>query len=151
MTQDKSIDAVDPDDIDDDIDDDDDVELTNDDLKELHAMLKTKRKEVVQNIERHLNTVTADSDALPDEMDVATRQSEQAYYLRIADKEKKLLNQIDHALGKFERGTYGICEGTKEAIGPKRLRLRPWTRYSMEYKEQLEREKKGARARRGGR
>jgi DnaK suppressor protein len=82
-------------------------------------------------------------------MDVATRQSEQAYFLRIADKEKKLLSQIDRALAKFERGTYGICEGTGEPIGVKRLMLRPWTRYSLEYKEALERETKGAKIRRG--
>ena len=29
----------------------------------------------------------------------------------------KLLNEIDHALAKFERGVYGVCEGTGEAIG----------------------------------
>lgn len=148
MTQDKGIEEVDE--LDDDLDDDDE-ELSQEDLVQLREQLRVKRKEVVANIERHLNTVTADSDALPDEMDVATRQSEQAYYLRIADKEKKLLKQIDHALSKFERGTFGICEGTKEPIGRKRLLLRPWTRYSLEYKQQLERDKKGARARRGGR
>ena len=109
-------------------------------------MLLTKRKEVILNIEKHVNAVTEDSDALPDEMDIASRQSEQAYYLRIADKEKKLLKQIDGALAKFERGTFGICEGTDEPIGVKRLFLRPWTRYSLEYKEQLERETKGGKA-----
>lgn len=146
MTENKGIN--DADDLDDGIDDDDDLELTQEQLQTLHAALRTKRGEVIANIERHLNTVTSDSDALPDEMDVASRQSEQAYYLRIADKEKKLLTQIDRALAKFERGTYGICEGTDEPIGHKRLSLRPWTRYSIEYKQQIEREKKGARIRR---
>lgn len=129
--------------------DDDDGELTQADLTELRQMLQSKRAEVVANIDKHLTFVTEDSDTLPDEMDVATRQSEQAYYLRIADKEKKLLSQIDRALSKFERGTYGICEGTGEPIGVKRLKLRPWTRYSLEYKEALERDTKGARPRRG--
>ena len=124
----------------------DDEELTPDHLRTLRQMLLTKRKEVILNIEKHVNAVTEDSDALPDEMDIASRQSEQAYYLRIADKEKKLLKQIDGALAKFERGTFGICEGTDEPIGVKRLFLRPWTRYSLEYKEQLERETKGGKA-----
>lgn len=127
-----------------DIEDDDD-ELTREHLESLRQTLVEKRKEVIANIDRHLQAVMDDSDNLPDEMDIATRQSEQAYFLRIADKEKKLLSQIDHALAKFERGTFGICEGTGEPIGVKRLILRPWTRYSFEYKEQLEREKKGGR------
>lgn len=123
-------------------------ELTQDQLKELRAALVEKRAEVAMKIKTHLETVMEDSDNLPDEMDIATRQSEQAYFLRIADKEKKLLAQIDRALAKFERGTYGICEGTDELISYKRLCLRPWTRYSVEYKEQVEREKKGPRRRR---
>lgn len=128
--------------------DDDDEELTQAQLKGLRAALITKRGEVTAKIKSHLETVMEDSDNLPDEMDIATRQSEQAYFLRIADKEKKLLAQIDHALSKFERGTYGICEGTGDPISHKRLQLRPWTRYSVEYKEQVEREKKGPRRRR---
>ena len=34
-----------------------------------------------------------------------------------------------------------MCEGTDTPIGFKRLELRPWTRYSVAYKEQLERER----------
>ena len=129
------------------LDDIDDDELTPDQLRELRADLIEKRKEVVAKIEKHVSAVTEDSDNLPDEMDIATRQSEQAYYLRMADKEEKLLRQIDHALRKFERGEYGTCEGTGDPIHYKRLKLRPWTRHSLDYKERIEREKKGSRRR----
>ena len=82
-------------------DDDDDAELTREDYETLRATLMTKREAVMKNIQKHVNAVTEDSENLPDEMDIATRQSEQAYFLRIADKEKKLLAQIDRALAKF--------------------------------------------------
>ncbi len=62
--------------------------------------------------------------------------------MRFADKERKLLVQITSALEKLEEGDYGVCEGTGEPIAIKRLELRPWTRYSVEYKEQVERERK---------
>jgi DnaK suppressor protein len=81
-------------------------------------------------------------------MDLATRQSEQAYLLRLADKEQKKLQEIDRALAKFERGEYGYCEGTGEPIGMKRLALRPWARHGIEFKERLERER-GGRAKPG--
>ena len=57
-------------------------------------------------------------------------------------KERKLLNQIELALRKIAEEEYGFCEGTGEPISKKRLALRPWTRYSIEYKEELERRKK---------
>ncbi|MBX3211155.1 MAG: TraR/DksA C4-type zinc finger protein [Labilithrix sp.] len=67
--------------------------------------------------------------------------------LRLADKERKLLVEIDRALAKFESDTYGICEGTGEPIGLRRLEARPWTRFSIAYKEQLERERAAKRER----
>ena len=65
----------------------------------------------------------------------------QAYLIRFADKERKLLSEIEHALEKMRAGEYGVCEGTEEPIGFKRLELRPWTRYSVAYKEQMERDR----------
>ncbi|MFT6399255.1 MAG: DnaK suppressor protein, partial [Bradymonadia bacterium] len=128
MTEDKAEDAIDQDEM----EDWDDEELTPAQLTALRAELIRKRTEVIVEIERHVTAVTDDSDNLPDEMDIATRQSEQAMYLRMVDKKKKLLNQIDHALRKFERGEYGICEGTGEPIHHQRLKLRPWTRHSLD-------------------
>ncbi len=136
--------------VEDDIDIDDleiheDAELSREAVTALHAKLVEERARVCDRLARHLGEVTADSDNLPDEMDIAARQADQAYLLRLADKEKKLLTQIDHALRKFSRGTYGICEGTGDPIAEKRLLLRPWTRYSIEYKEQLEKSKSKSR------
>lgn len=130
-------------------DDDDIVEPTREDLARLRARLVEERAAVIQRLQRHLAEAVEDSDNLPDEMDIATRQTDQAYLLRMADKEKKLLAMIDHALAKFERGVYGICEGTGEPIGLKRLEKRPWARHSVEYKEQLERERGGVAKVRG--
>ena len=132
-------------DVDDDVieDEDEPRELTLEDLHRLRAKLVAERELVKVRLERHMNEAMEDSDNLPDEMDIASRHTEQAYLLRLADKEKKLLKEIDHALAKFERGNYGICEGTGEPIGLRRLELRPWTRHSLEYKEMLERERGG--------
>lgn len=118
-------------------------ELTREQIETLRKMLLEERSRVRERLDRHLAEAVEDSDNLPDEMDIASRQSDQAYLLRLADKEKKLLREIDRALAKFERGSYGVCEGTGDPIGFKRLQLRPWTRYSLEYKEQLERERGG--------
>ena len=123
----------------DDIEENEDAELTREDILRLRDMLIEKRAEVVRDYERHVREASEDMENLPDEMDIAERQSRHAYLFRLADKEAKLLREIDRALAKVPRGTYGICEGTQEPIGIRRLTSRPWTRYSVEHKEMLER------------
>ncbi len=42
------------------------------------------------------------------------------------------LSEIESALARIERGTFGICEETEEPIEPERLLAIPWTRLSIE-------------------
>jgi DnaK suppressor protein len=42
------------------------------------------------------------------------------------------LSEIESALSRMERGTFGICEETDEPIEPQRLLAIPWTRLSIE-------------------
>ncbi len=120
---------------------DPDAKLTKPQLKKLHQKLLEEKRRVMEGMERHMQEATTDSDTLTDELDQAQRHTEQAYLIRFAGKERKLLIEIDHALEKMSTGEYGVCEGTGEPIGLKRLELRPWTRFSVAYKEQLERER----------
>jgi DnaK suppressor protein len=54
------------------------------------------------------------------------------------DSERRLLVQIEDALGRIETGTYGICEGTGKPISKARLEAQPWARYSVEYAKMVE-------------
>lgn len=119
-----------------------DAKLSKKQVRDLYDKLIEKRDAVMQGLGEHLSDAISNVDPLSDEMDVAQRHTEQAYLMRFADKERKLLVQITNALEKLEDGDYGVCEGTGEPIAIKRLELRPWTRYSVEYKEQVERERK---------
>lgn len=118
-----------------------DSELTPKEVAFLYHKLVEKRATLVADFDRHLQEALEDGGVLPDETDMAQRSTEQAYLIRFADKERKLLEEIDLALEKLRLGEYGVCEGTEEAIGFKRLELRPWTRYSVAFKEQIERER----------
>jgi len=42
------------------------------------------------------------------------------------------LLEIEYALVRIARGTYGICEETEQWIEPERLLAIPWTRLSIE-------------------
>lgn len=125
------------------LDDDDDDDLSEEDLGKFRAVLLAERSKVRERLDRHVKESVYELDSLPDEIDQASRESEQTAMLRLADKERKLLAQIERALSKFDSGDFGICEGTGDPIGRKRLYARPWTRHSIHFKELLERQKKG--------
>lgn len=118
-----------------------DAKLTKAEVGVLFQKLVEEKNRVLSNFERHVDDALSDEDILADEIDIAQRSTDQAWLFRMADKDRKLLIEIDAALEKMRSGEYGICEGTDEPIGFKRLELRPWTRYSVAYKEMLEREK----------
>jgi len=122
--------------------------LTKKELEKFQAHLVGLREEVAERIRNRANTARVENfSELTEEIDQANHATEEAFNMRLLDKEVKLLREIEGALRKFDLGTYGICEGTEEQIERKRLEARPWTRYSVAYKEQLEREKKGRASR----
>lgn len=123
-------------------DDREEEPLTPEELEKFKERLLKEREEVATRIRDRANTARVEDHPV-EEMDQANRATEEAFNMRLLDKEVKLLREIDTALAKFETGEFGICEGTEEPIERRRLEARPWTRYSFAYKEQLEREKKG--------
>lgn len=54
--------------------------------------------------------------------------------LALAAKAMEMIEEIDHALAKFDEGTYGICEVSGEPIPQERLEAIPWAREKVEYK-----------------
>ena len=80
-----------------------------------------------------------------DEVDLAAATIEQNVTFKLLDRDRKLLAEINRALDKIETGEYGYCEGTGEPIPKRRLEARPWCKYSVKYKEKLEKQKKSGR------
>jgi DnaK suppressor protein len=115
--------------------------LTPTQEKELVKLLESKRAELVGKLKTRRSS--AASEQVPgDEADQAADDAEVSLETRLLDRDAKLLREVERALEKVGDQTYGLCEGTEEPIGYARLRLRPWTRYSVTYKEELEREEK---------
>jgi hypothetical protein len=48
--------------------------------------------------------------------------------------------EIEEALKRIEKKTYGVCELTGKTIPKARLEAIPWTRFTVEAQAQLERE-----------
>lgn len=67
-----------------------------------------------------------------DEADMTMALLAENDFLSDQERTKTRLLEIESALGRIERGTYGVCEETDEPIEIERLRALPWTRLSIE-------------------
>lgn len=74
-----------------------------------------------------------------DIVDIATYEIERNIELRARERQRKLLNKIDEALVRIEKGTYGYCEETGDPISLRRLEARPIATLSLEAQERHER------------
>jgi DnaK suppressor protein len=71
----------------------------------------------------------------PDIVEFAVRTAEQDVTAVTASLRSQLLREVDSALGRCARGTFGACEGCHEEISPHRLRAIPWARYCLTCQE----------------
>ncbi len=114
--------------------------LTANQNKDMKKTLNEKRDELRRSIvQRRDRDSSVDPSEIIEELEQASAGQHQDVALRILDKEVKLLREVERALKKFDQKEYGLCEGTMEPIGFARLKARPWARYSVIHKEELER------------
>jgi len=66
-----------------------------------------------------------------DAIDVAREQTEHENLVAEISQEEAELVEVEAALERIQKGTYGICEATGQPISALRLRALPWTRLSV--------------------
>jgi DnaK suppressor protein len=67
--------------------------------------------------------------------DQASGNNEVHIQLKLKQTDAKILQAIEEALWRMEKGTYGICRDCGEPIAPARLNAIPWTRVCISCKE----------------
>ena len=67
--------------------------------------------------------------------DQADGTNEVHIQLKLKQTDAKILQAIEEALWRLEKGTYGICRDCGEPIAPARLNAIPWTRSCVACKE----------------
>lgn len=100
-------------------------------------LLTRQREELQQRIDEEFGELR-EQERPADEVDIASREEQRQWQLRLLEREKKLLDKIDRALERLARGEYGWCRETGEPIGLKRLLLRPTATLCIEAKEREE-------------
>jgi RNA polymerase-binding transcription factor DksA len=72
--------------------------------------------------------------------DSGTDNFDRDFALSLLSSDQDAIYEIEEALKRIERNTYGICELTGKAIPKARLDAIPWTRFTVEAQAQLEKD-----------
>ena len=73
-----------------------------------------------------------------DLLDFSADEFQQDQALGELAAETDALNEVNEAIGRIRNGTYGVCEESGKVIPAERLKAVPWTRYTKEVKERME-------------
>lgn len=72
--------------------------------------------------------------------DSGTDNFDRDFALSLLSSDQDAIYEIEEALKRIEKGTFGICELTGKPIPKARLEAIPWTRFTVEAQSQLEKE-----------
>ena len=109
-------------------------------LAVFEKLLADRRVELLRQVTDQDDDIGELRDDQPaDPLDMAGNSSTLELMTTLSNHERNELAEIDHALAKIGKGTFGICEVSGELIAEPRLMAIPTARYTIEV--QAEREK----------
>ena len=99
-------------------------------LGEIQKILKTEQKRLQEELEMlHNNASSADErregSPFGKREEEATETLELEKRLSLENRTRKELAEVEHALQKFDEGTYGKCDNCGKPIAPGRLEALP--------------------------
>ena len=104
--------------------------LSRQELAEISASLNEMKVDLAKNVEDKKNLDMLEPE-VGDSIDQATQSLDKEILFELSDNERKMLRDIDAALRKMEKGSYGLCEHCKKTIEKKRIKALPSARYCM--------------------
>jgi len=117
---------------------------------ELYEGLKKEKAELLEKLEqlRVLGQPSAErkeGSPFGKREEEADEASELEKRLALEERLGESLNEVEHALQKYEAGTYGLCDSCGQAIEQARLEAIPQASLCLSCKTQQAKETKGAR------
>jgi DnaK suppressor protein len=121
--------------------------------KRLDAFARSQKEKLLQLraafvnslnvVAQDLRVESSDSSAFATHTgDAGSDACDRDYALSLLAKERNALAEVDEALQRIERGSYGICEMSGQPIPVSRLEAIPFVRFTVECQSELEKRKK---------
>src|ERR1051326_5360864 len=99
------------------------------------ALLKKRGEILVAEGIKRLQASMENNPRQGDMADQASGNNEVHIQLKLKQTDAKILQAIEEALQRIDKGTYGVCRDCGEPIAEARLNAIPWTRVCITCKE----------------
>ncbi len=99
-------------------------------VETIKKKLLVQRETISRTVEAKKN-LDLNEPEVGDSIDQAAQSLDKEILFELSDNERLMLEDIEAALRKIDRGVYGRCEQCQKAIAPKRLNALPSARYCL--------------------
>ena len=111
----------------------------SDQFEKIKEQLLKERRELMQEVNNSYETCREiGQDGVPDIGDMSSAAYSRDVLFNVSETQRQRINDIDVALEQMVKGEYGICMGCGEEISPRRMEVRPFSRYCIECKTDIE-------------
>ena len=117
-------------------------------FKQLHSLLESEQKRLLEELEQLKANVRPSEERregspFGKREEEATESFELEKRLALEKQTRDHLNEVEHALQKFEEGTYGMCDVCGQPIDPARLEALPQASLCLSCKAKQAKNAKG--------
>lgn len=111
----------------------------SDQFAKIKEQLLKERRELLQEVNNSYETCREiGQDGVPDLGDMSSAAYSRDVLFNVSETQRQRIHDIDIALEQIEKGEYGICMECGEQISPRRMEVRPFSRYCIECKTDIE-------------
>lgn len=101
-------------------------------------LLKLRQDLLEEAAQAYLESQSLGKDGVPDIGDMSSNSYNQEFLIHLSNAQRRAADDIDAALDRIAAGVYGICARCEEEISPRRMEVRPFSRYCVECKTDVE-------------
>lgn len=111
----------------------------SDQFEQVKKQLLKERQELLRDVSNSYETCREiGQDGVPDIGDMSSVAYSRDVLFNVSETKRQRIRDIEVALEKIENGEYGICASCGEQISPRRMEVRPFSRYCIECKTDIE-------------
>jgi DnaK suppressor protein len=108
-------------------------------FNEVREQLLRLRAELLREVsESYATCRELGQDGVADIGDMSANAYSRDVLFNLSESQLQRIRDIDAALERIDKGEYGICMNCGEEIAPRRLEVRPFSRYCIECKTDIE-------------
>lgn len=108
-------------------------------LEAAKQRLLQMREEVLEESEKaYAASQELGKDGVPDIGDMSSNSYNQEVLMNLSETQRGRVRDIDAALERMDQGVYGLCARCEEEIPSRRMEVRPFSRYCVECKTEVE-------------